>query len=288
MPYHLGKSNSLLWITAVFVLLLGTQFLIQGQTVTDVLPPPCNDSSYENCPKLAAGHDCPYKLGGPLVYSFASDDALRSVLGSQQAVDDFKSRARNAAQGWANRSGVQLSEAQPGQVGNISISASSDPNIRQAIGQVGLDPNDANRRTLTISDDYNSFSGEGRDWLFGHEFGHIIGIDDVLPDECPNVNTIMRQTYTGQQLINGVGGGQPGLPGPASPSDCDLSKARAEQQAYIAGNSGGGGGDGGGGGGGGGAGGGGGDYCTTYWWVTYECSDGGGCIEKDRQYAGCW
>lgn len=212
---------------------------------------------------------------------------MRSVLDSQQAVDDFKSRARAAAHAWADKSGVQISEAPPGQAGNISISASSSQAIRDAIGQVRHDKDDPNRRTLTISDDYNSFSPEGRDYLFAHEFGHIIGLDDVFPDECQGVNTIMRETYTGQQLVNGNSGTQPGLPGPSTPTDCDENKARAEQQPYIADNSG--------------------DgsgsigvvnsgyysnarYCTTYWRVWYVSWDGGVTWEESGQvdYVGCW
>src|SRR5438874_6686458 len=88
---RLTKSSLRLWPAAAFVLVLSVQAL--SQTTTDVLPPPCTDTDYQNCPKLQAGHDSPTKLDGPLSYSFASNADLLATLGSQAAVDDFKTRA---------------------------------------------------------------------------------------------------------------------------------------------------------------------------------------------------
>ena len=257
-----------------------------SQTTTDVLPPPCTDTDYQNCPKLQAGHDSPTKLDGPLSYSFASNADLLATLGSQAAVDDFKTRARSAAQDWASRSGAQISEAQAGQAGNVTISASSDPNIRAAGGLVAIDPSDSNRRTITFSDEYNGWSAEGKDSTFSHEWGHVIGLDDVGPDECPGVSTVMRQTSSNDQLVNGNSGAHPSLDRPTRPNDCDLNKGRNEQQPTMQ--------FGGGGGGGGdaGSGTGGSTYyppCTPYYWVYYESYDGGETWNLvDIEDAGCW
>lgn len=182
---------------------------------------------------------------------------------NQQAVDDFKSRARTAAQDWASNSQT----------------------IRDAGAQVAVDPSNSSRRTITFSDEYTTWSAEGRDSTFSHEWGHVWGMPDVAPDECPGVNTVMRQTSSNQQLVNGNSGAQPALNRPVRPNDRDVNKARTTNQPTITT------GDNGDGGGGDYYGSGGGyyDYCTPYYWVYYESYDGGNTwYEVDSEYAGCW
>lgn len=280
-----GASPAHILVAVAFMLLLSVS--ASAQTWGDTLPPPCDDANYANCPKLQDGHSSPTKLDGPITYSFASDASLLASLGSQQAVDDFKSRARSAAQDWASRSGVRVSEAASGQAGNVTISVSGDPNIRASDGQVAFDPANNNRRTLTVSDEYNGWSAEGKDSLFEHEFGHIIGIDDVGPDECPGVNTVMRQTSSDAQLVNGNSGAQPALNRPTRATNCDLDKGRTEYNQGVNSIT-----PTGGGGGGINDGSGGGYYeypCTPYYWVEYWSWDGGETWElMDVSYAGCW
>lgn len=229
---HVPKASQLL-ITFFSFLLLGAPLLAQGPPVTDVLPPPCNDSSYGNCPMLQSGHASPTKLDGPLVYSFASDTTLLAMLGSQQAVDDFKRRARDAAADWASRSGVNISAAPVGQVGNVTITASNTQDVRDRGAQVEIDQTNPTRRIMTFSDQSTGWSAEGKDSTFSHEWGHIIGLADVRPEDCPGVNTVMRQTSSDQQLVNGNSGVQPALNRPVRPVACDLNRARAEQTANI-------------------------------------------------------
>jgi hypothetical protein len=280
-----GISPVQILLVVAFMLFLSAS--APAQTWGDTLPPPCDDSNYGNCPKLQDGHSSPTKLDGAISYSFASDASLLASLGSQQAVDDFKSRARAAAQDWATKSGVRLSEAASGQAGNVTISVSGDPNTRASDGIVDFDPANNSRRTLTISDEYNGWSAEGKDSLFEHEFGHIIGIDDVGADECPGVNTVMRQSGSDAELVNGNSGAQPALNRPTRASNCDLDKGRKEYNQgvnTITPLSGGGGPNDGTGGGG---------YyyypCTPYYWVEYWSWDGGETWElMDVSYAGCW
>ena len=282
LPYRFSESASRLSVLLLFVLILSAQAF--AQSTTDTLPPPCNDSNYQNCTALQGTSST--GLTGQVTYSFASDaDLLAMFNNNQQAVDDFKSRARTAAQDWATRSGVSISEAQPGQAGNVTISASNSQTIRDAGAQVAIDPSNASRRTITFSDEYTTWSSEGRDSTFSHEWGHVLGMPDVAPDECPGVNTVMRQTSSNQQLVNGNSGAQPALNRPVRPNDCDVNKARTTNQPTITPSDGGGGGDGGSGGS---------TYyyydsCTPYYWVYYESWDGGETwYETDSFYAGCW
>ncbi|HKC62289.1 MAG TPA: hypothetical protein VKB86_01565 [Pyrinomonadaceae bacterium] len=276
--HRFSKSSSRFWTAALFVVLLSIQVL--AQTTTDVLPPPCDDSNYQNCAALQ-GTD-PLKLNSPIIYSFPSDATLLAVFNNnQEAVDDFKSRARTAAQDWASRTGISISESPAGQAGNVTISASNSQTIRDAGAQVDIDHSDSSRRTITFSDDYMTWSSEGRDFTFSHEWGHVIGMSDVLPDDCSGVNTVMREAYS-QQLVNGNSGAQPALNRPIRPTNCDLNKAKNIQEpgiSYIFG-------------GGGGGDTGGGDYysyCTPYYWVWEQSDDNGKTwYIVDSWYAGCW
>lgn len=247
-------------------------------------PPPCNDSNYQNCTALQGTTD--RELNGPISYSFPSNATLLAIFNNdQQAVDDFRSRARTAAQDWASRTGISISEAPAGQAGNVTISASNSQTIRDAGAQVDFDPSDSSRRTITFSDQYATWSSEGKDSTFSHEWGHVIGMPDVPPDSCPGVNTVMRQTSSNQQLVNGNSGAQTALNRPIRPNDCDLNRAKTiQEQAVNNPASGGGGGDAGNYGGGGG-----GYYCTLYYWCYYTSYDGGETWQLDQvEYAGCW
>jgi hypothetical protein len=183
---------------------------------------------------LQSGHSSPTKLDGPLAYSFPSNATLLATLGSQQAVDDFRSRARAAANDWASRSGVSISEAPPGQTGNVTITASNNEAIQRAGAQVEVDQTNPTRRIMTFSDQSTGWSAEGKDSTFSHEWGHIIGLADVPPDECPGVNTVMRQTSSNQQLVNGNSGVEPALNRPVRAVACDLNKGRSEQSTNTA------------------------------------------------------
>lgn len=101
-----------------------------------------------------------------------------------------------------------------------------------------------------------------------HEIGHTMGLNDC--DTCCQGVTVMSAATEYNDTTSGR----------VDPGPCDTATADQTLGAPV-GSGGGGGGD--------SSGGGGGYYeCTEYWWVTYECGDGGGCVEKDREYAGCW
>lgn len=276
VPFRLVEPSLKFYALIISVLLLSTQAI--AQTTTDTLPAPCNDSDYQNCAALQSTADT--KVYGGIIYSLASDADLLAALGSQQAVDDFKSRARTAANDWATRAGVSIREATSGETSNVTVSASDSQRARDATGYVDDDPNNSSRRVLVASSEYSGWSEEGKDGLFSHEWGHVIGLEDVPDDQCPGVNTIMRQTSTPQQLVNGYSGAQPVLNRPRRPVNCDLDKAKTEQNPVIVADGGGDLGSGGcidcGGGGGGGY------YCQPryewqYWQVCVSYGGGTDC-----------
>jgi hypothetical protein len=80
-PFRLVEPSIKFYALIVLLLLLSVQAI--AQTTTDTLPPPCNDSNYQNCVDLQA--TAPTKIYGGIVYSFAGDADLLAALGSQQA-----------------------------------------------------------------------------------------------------------------------------------------------------------------------------------------------------------
>jgi hypothetical protein len=233
------------------------------------------------------------KLNGPIVYSF-DNATLLAQLGSQAAVDDFKNRARAAAAGWSNSTGISITEGQPGQAGSVTITTANDTKTRNDGGFTFADPNDPSRRVLSIADQFTGWSSEGKDRLLFHEWGHILGLPDVGPDECPGVTTIMRQlrpVASGLQLRNGytcktVGGGtdpnacppDTQLPQPPSPTNCDINKAKSLQTPPPSG----------GGGGGGEPVGGGGTPCTDHWGAWGIYNNEGDLLGFYWEYEGCF
>lgn len=148
-----------------------------------------------------------------------------------------------AANDWATKTGRTIAAAAPGQAGNVTITVSSDPAIRDDNGQVSIDVNDSSRRIMSFSDEFNGFSEAGRDRLASHEWGHVLGLKDVAPGSCAGVETVMRQlgpgsTLADAQLRNGytceISGGGPTacpdsqkLPDPPRPNTCDETKAES-------------------------------------------------------------
>lgn len=318
MPRSFKQCNSVLnnpWsrigLAIIFTLLIGVQTLTSAQSTslapienepypepeptpvcTTCIPPSdgipvC--SSYDNCPSLQ--YSSPTKLSGPLIYSFDFDQNLLAVLGSQQAVDDFKTRARNAASAWSAATGISITEVTAGQTVNVAIGASSDAYVRDSNGVVTNVPGG---RNIAISDDYKNWSADGKDYVWMHEWGHIVGINDIAPYACAGVVSVMRQLdgtngRARQQLINGYSA-DPKLPAPHSPpTDCDVARAKMALPPPPAPSpsptptvpiGGGGGGDTGGGGGGGGY------RCEPrYEWQYWEvCVSYAGGTDCDRGY----
>jgi hypothetical protein len=234
------------------------------------------------------------KLNGPVVYSF-DDATLLAQLGSQTAVDDFKNRARAAAAGWSSSTGISITEGQPGQAGSVTITTANDTKTRNDGGFTFVDPNNSSRRIISIADQFGGWSSEGKDRLLFHEWGHILGLADVGPDECAGVETIMRQlrpVASGLQLRNGytcktVGSGtdpnacppETQLPQPPKPTDCDINKAKSLQPPPAP--------SGGGGGGGGDIGGGGTAPCVDQWGAWGIYNNEGDLIGFYWEYEGC-
>lgn len=191
------------------------------------------------------------KLNGPIVYAF-NEASLNARFPNASDREAFKDTLRAVANSWAQATGVSINEAGSGQTANVTIQVepSVDANGNETQtgadnGYVDFDPptdSSSTKRILAFSDEWTSWSPAGRERLAAHEWGHILGLKDVAPSNCPNVETIMRQLGPGStladlQLANGynceaTGGGNPNncpahtkLPQPPSPNNCDQAKA---------------------------------------------------------------
>lgn len=207
-----------------------------------------NCDAYSTCTALQGTSQA--KLQGPITYSF-DNAALSAMLGNDPVkIKDFKDRFEAQAKDWAEKTGVSITPAAAGSSGNLTVTMSNSDTIRDENGEA----NTVNGHgTLTISNEYSSWSEAGKDRLFAHELGHFLGLRDVKPNECTGLNTVMRQLgeesnvngiVADAQLMNGYTcvplGGDPTkcadrlkLPQPPQATPCDAAKAKAIQQAQV-------------------------------------------------------
>lgn len=190
--------------------------------------PDCD--AYNQCPKLQGG--IPNRLTGSITVSF-DESSLSSIYPDPEQRKDFKDRVTAAVNDWAAKTGVSIQMAAPGQTGNARVSLNSSEAIRDAGGRAfrrnrcqGCG-NGAPYDEVQISDNFSEWSSEGKDRLLSHELGHVLGFQDVEPEECAGVSTVMRQAAAQpvgeQQLRNGYNT-EPRLPEPPRPNECDTEK----------------------------------------------------------------
>jgi Dual-action HEIGH metallo-peptidase len=190
-----------------------------------------NCDAYNQCPELQSRLS--NALTGPLVVSF-DENSLSSIYPDSQRREDFRNRVIAAVNDWSARTGISIQFAAAGQTGNVRVSLSNSTIIRDAGGQVFRENRSnccstgAPYDEVKISDYFSEWSSEGKDRLLSHEIGHVLGFQDVEPDECAGVSTIMRQLQAQPaaeaQLRNGYGA-EPRLPEPPRPNECDANRA---------------------------------------------------------------
>lgn len=174
------------WMIALSTCLTGTQVPATAQA---------NCTSYNNCSALQEVSST--KLSGNISYSF-DEAALNAAFHNDQIkIQDFKNRMAAAANDWAQKTGRSITAASSGQAGNVTITVSGSQEAHNRDGFPSIDPNNSARRIITLSDEYSLWSVAGRDRMASHEWGHVLGLEDVEPDECPGVETVMRQNGPG-------------------------------------------------------------------------------------------
>jgi hypothetical protein len=247
-----NKFGLMLWqsFLVAAVCILASHFFSETRVIAQTQ---ANCDSYTQCPSLQG--QVGTKLTGAITYSF-DDAALSRLLGGDaNKIKDFKDRFKAAADDWSQQTGVSITPAAGGSAGNITVTMSDSDEAQAENGITEADPNDSTRRLMTFSSEYWSWTAAGKDRLFSHELGHILGLHDVHPGDCPGVETIMRElgpgaTFADLQLINGYTCPSfpnncpvdKQLPKPPRPNPCDVAKAKAIQQHNPADDEGGGGG----------------------------------------------
>jgi hypothetical protein len=215
------------------ILLLGFGLYMKGQDAC---------ASYNLCPSLQG--ESINKLCGNITYSFDDASLNAGFANDSTVIQDFKTRMNAATADWATKTGRSIALASSG-AGNVTITVSSATSIRDEAGDVRMDPSDGARRIITISTDYTGWSNAGKDRMCSHEWGHVLGLKDVAPDDCSAVETIMRQNgpggdlggiqlrqgYTCEVISNTTLGDPNGcddnqkLKKPQRPNSCDSAKA---------------------------------------------------------------
>jgi hypothetical protein len=225
MQWLNSTPRRLCGLVLCLVILIGCAYLLNVRSTAQT-PPDCD--AYNQCPKLAGR--LPDALTGPLVVSF-NENSLSSIYPDPAQQADFRNRVVAAVNDWAARTGVSIRMATAGETGNVRVSLSDSPEIREDGGLVSREnrahccTTSAPYDEVKISDQFSEWSSEGKDRLLSHELGHILGFQDVEPEECAGVTTIMRQAASQLQLINGYAA-EPRLPTPPYPNECDVDKAQ--------------------------------------------------------------
>jgi hypothetical protein len=151
-------------------------------------------TAYEQCAALQLPSDT--QLRGPIVFSF-DESNFANMFESEEQANDFKNRLRDAAEEWSRLTGVSITEADPpGHATNVTISVSSSPFVQDSDGVVIAEGED---RFIIFSNEFSVWSAAGKDRAALHEWGHILGLEDLPPGSCPDVESIMRQNGPGPE-----------------------------------------------------------------------------------------
>lgn len=148
------------WITVLSISLLYTSLPVQSQT---------DCTAYNQCAPLQGEHQA--KLNGPMTYSF--DEASLNALPTEQARQDFKNRIIAAANDWAAKTGVSITLTQSAQTSShVTAQISTELYIRDSKGLAGGPPLPIGntQRYLLFSDNFHTWSGDGKNWITSHEW----------------------------------------------------------------------------------------------------------------------
>ncbi len=178
-----------------------------------------NCTSYNQCTALQTVSGV--KVQGPITYWF--DNARVDTLLSQTDANDFRNRLRAAANDWATKTGVSITE---GSSGKVKIRVSGVTFYRDLNGVVQSEgPN----VVMTFSTQWPEWNSAGKDRIASHEWGHVLGFDEVPESVCPTIETIMRQGSANSETFDNQLKGISPLPAPGRPNACDACGAKDKQ-----------------------------------------------------------
>jgi hypothetical protein len=186
---------------SIFALLsINSGFPAQAQT---------DCSGYYQCQSLQSTSQ--FQVRGEIKYWF-DDFRIPSTI-----AEDFKRKINEAAADWSSRTGVAIREV-PRETGKVRIYLSGVDSIERVNGKVDADQTYVGNVQMVFSrDEWSTWADVGKDWIASHEWGHVIAFEEVAPNACSTVQTIMRQgdidpaTFDKQLKPGGT------LPGPRAP-----------------------------------------------------------------------
>ena len=168
---------------------------------------------------------------GPITYWFDNDYIDLSL--SPLDADNFRTRVRAVVADWVVRTNVSINEVAGGEV---RIRVSGTPSSTLANGIVEPDQTYGGK-VMTFSAEWPQWTQAGKDRLVAHEWGHILGLPDVLPTACPGVETIVRKFSLDPSTFDEQLKGNLPLPEPAQPTVCDACAVRDRQSGQQLGTS---------------------------------------------------
>ena len=188
-------------------------------------------TNYNQCSALQAVSTV--KVQGPITYWF-DDDRITPFLSPNDA-DDFKTRLRAAANDWATKTGVSITETTGS--GEVRIIVSGVSTIQDVNGEVAPDQTFPGVMRITFSNEWPQWNSAGKDRIASHEWGHVLGFGEVTESTCTSVETIMRQGSADPATFDNQLKGTAQLPAPGRPNSCDACGAKDKQAGLTLGTS---------------------------------------------------
>lgn len=187
-------------------------------------------ATYNQCPAFV--QTSANMVQGPITYWF--DNAWIDSALNQQDADNFRSVVHAVVADWVVKTNVNISEGSSGQV---RIRVSSSPSSQFVNGITEPDQTYTGGTVITFSDEWHEWTDEGKFRLVSHEWGHVLGLPDVLPNQCANVETIVRKFSLDPGIFDQQMKGQAPLPAPPRPNTCDACAVKDRQAGQQLGTS---------------------------------------------------
>jgi len=224
---HPGQPGFSVLITVLVTILGGVAvsvFLSRVAAQSDCV-------TYNQCSSFQ--QTSPNKKQAPITYRF-DDDRIDIHLSAEEKAD-FKSHIKAAADDWALKLGLSISEVSSG--GNVRFYISGTTTARADNAVTGPDQAPGGDRQVVYSNEWPEWSEAGKNRLASHEWSHLIGFIDIDPAGCAGVETISRKFSLDPEVFDNQLKGTVPLPAPGRPNACDACAGKDKQAGVAIGTS---------------------------------------------------